>query len=139
MATPGWGIRTSRTNVRVVTGSWTENVGSWTARPHPAILVVRYEDLVADPMQHFGKVARHLTMQPTEEQLARAVELTGFERLRAKESVAGFVERPDTTNEFFRVGKSGQWRSKLTPEQVERVVTAHRPLMKRFDYLPDPA
>ncbi|HET7717865.1 MAG TPA: sulfotransferase domain-containing protein [Bauldia sp.] len=137
MATPGWGVRTSRENVRIVTGSWSENVGSWTGRPHPAVLVVRYEDLVADPAKHFGSVARHLLMTPTDEQLAKAIDLTGFERLRAKEAVAGFVERPDTTNQFFRAGRPGQWREKLTEEQVAKIVTAHKPLMRRFGYLPE--
>ncbi len=139
MATPGWGVRTSRTNVRVVTGSWTENVGSWTARPHPAVHVVRYEDLVANPKEYFAGVARHLLMTPTEDQLDRAIELTGFDRLREKEAAAGFVERPDTTSQFFRSGKSGQWRDKLTEEQVARIVTAHKPLMRRFGYLPEDA
>ena len=96
MATPGFGVRTTRDYVRIVTGSWTENVGSWTARPHPAVLVVRYEDLIADPTKHFGAVARHLLMAPTDEQLEKAIDMTGFERLRQKEAAAGFVERPDT-------------------------------------------
>jgi len=137
MATPGWGVRTTQTHVRVVTGSWSENVGSWSARPHPAILVVRYEDLVADPIRYFGSVARHLLMTPKEDQLARAVELTGFERLRQKESVSGFVERPDTTNQFFRTGKAGQWREVLQEEQVAQIVADHKPLMRRFGYLPE--
>ena len=139
MATPGYGVNTSRTHVRVVTGSWSENVGSWTARPHPAINVVRYEDLMADPLRSFGGVARHLLMTPTEEQVARAVELTGFERLKAKEAAAGFAERPDTTTQFFRAGKSGQWRDTLSDAQVARMVAAHRPLMARFGYLPEGA
>ena len=137
MATPGFGVRTTKDYVRVVTGSWSENVGSWTARPHPAILVLRYEDMIADPKKHFGAVARHLLMTPSEEQLTKAVELTGFERLRQKESAEGFAERPDTTNQFFRAGKAGQWRETLSDAQVARVVTAHKPLMRKFGYLPE--
>lgn len=139
MATPGYGVRTSQANVRVVTGSWSENVGSWAARPHPVVLVVRYEDLMSDPRRHFGSIARHLLMTPTGEQLDRAIALTGFERLRASEAAAGFVERPDTTSQFFRVGKAGQWKETLTGDQVARIVSVHRPLMQRFGYLPDDA
>ena len=137
MATPGYGVRTTRDHVRTVTGSWSENVGSWTARPHPVVLVVRYEDLIADPKRHFGAVARHLLMTPTEEKLERAIGMTGFERLQQKEAAAGFDERPDTTTQFFRVGKAGQWRDVLSADQVARVVTAHKPLMRKFGYLPD--
>jgi hypothetical protein len=137
MATPGYGVHTTRDYVRTVTGSWTENVGSWTARPHPAVLVVRYEDMIADPGKHLGAVARHLLMAPTEEQLQRAIGMTGFEQLRKKEAEAGFAERPDTTSQFFRAGTAGQWRETLNEAQVGRVVTAHKPLMRKFGYLPD--
>jgi hypothetical protein len=137
MATPGFGVRTNRDYVRTVTGSWTENVGSWTARPHPAVLVVRYEDLIADPTKHFGAIARHLLMAPTDEQLEKAIDMTGFERLRQKEAEAGFAERPDTTNQFFRAGTAGQWRQTLTGEQVARMVAAHKPTMRKFGYLPE--
>ena len=139
MATPGFGVRTTRDYVRTVTGSWSENVGSWTARPHPAVLVVRYEDLIADPTKYFGAVARHLLMAPTEDQLDKAIGMTGFERLRRKEAEAGFAERPDTTTQFFRAGKAGQWRETLTDAQVARMVAAHKPLMRKFGYLPEAA
>jgi hypothetical protein len=101
------------------------------------VLVVRYEDLIADPKKHFAAVARHLLMAPSDEQLERAIGMTGFERLRQKEADAGFAERPDTTSQFFRAGKAGQWRETLSDEQVARMVAAHKPLMRKFGYLPD--
>ena len=103
------------------------------------VLVVRYEDMIADPKQHFGAVARHLLMAPTEAQLESAIEMTGFERLRQKEADAGFAERPDTTRQFFRAGTAGQWRDTLSDGQVARIVAAHKPLMRRFGYLPEGA
>jgi hypothetical protein len=137
MATPGWGVRTTRTNVRVVTGSWTENVGTWAGKPHPAVLVVRYEDMVAKPKETFAAIARHIHLEPSQEQLERTLALTGFERMRAKEAATGFIERPETTDRFFREGRAGQWRERLSTAQIERIVTAHRPLMRRFGYLPE--
>jgi hypothetical protein len=137
MATPGFGVNSTRNYVRVVWGSWSEHVGSWAARPHPTFLVVRYEDLVAKPEEHFRSVARHLMMTPDDEQLARAISLTRFDRLRDNEAAAGFVERPQDINNFFRDGRAGQWRERLSADQVERVVKAHHPLMRRFGYLPE--
>jgi hypothetical protein len=141
MATSGWGIESSREKglekVRVVMGSWSENVGSWTARPHPAVLVVRYEDMVGKPNATFARMAQHLRVKPSTEQLRRAIAMADFNRLRAQEEAAGFNEKPDkSVSPFFREGRVGQWREVLSPEQVSRVVAAHRPLMKRFDYLP---
>jgi hypothetical protein len=141
MATAGWGVESSREKglerVRVILGSWSENVGSWTADPHPAVLVVRYEDMVGKPNPTFARIARHLQAEPTVPQLRRAIAMTDFSRLRAQEQAAGFNEKPDkSASPFFREGRVGQWREVLSPAQVARIVAAHRPLMKRFDYVP---
>lgn len=140
MATSGFGVVTDRQNVRVITGSWSEHVKSWTDQPHPVILVVRYEDLVAEPEKHFAAIARHLLFTPTDEQLEKAIGMARFDTLKAAEEAAGFIEKPETSAEpFFRAGRPGQWRDVLTEEQVERVVSAHGPVMRKFDYLPDQA
>jgi len=141
MATSRWGVESSREKglerVRAVLGSWSENVGSWTADPHPAVLVVRYEDMVGKPNQTFARVARHLQADHTVPQLRRAIAMTDFSRLRAQEEAAGFNEKPDrSVSPFFREGRAGRWREVLSAAQVARIVAAHRPLMKRFDYLP---
>jgi hypothetical protein len=137
MATPGFGIRSTREHVRTVWGSWSEHVGSWAVRPHPAILVVRYEDMIASPREAFGGIARHLMMTPTEEELDRALEMTRFDRLQKDEAETGFNEKPRDTAAFFREGRVGQWRERLTQDQITRIVRTHRPLMKRFGYLPE--
>jgi len=139
MATPGFGVFSTRTYVRTIWGSWSEHVGSWAGRPNPATLVTRYEDLVAEPHDSFAAIARHLTLRPTPGQVERAVGLIRFERLRDQEAAAGFIEKPNYTDRFFREGRVGQWRERLSEEQIARVVKAHHPLMRRFGYLPDQA
>jgi hypothetical protein len=144
MATPGFGIGRSSVNgldrVHVVIGSWSENVASWTQPPHPAVLVIRYEDLLANPEAGFLKVTRHLQIKPTRAELRRAIELSRFDRLRGLEARDGFAERPQRSSEaFFREGRAGQWRERLSEAQVARIVELHGPLMKRFGYLPDAA
>jgi Sulfotransferase domain len=139
MATPGFGINSTRNYIRMVWGSWSENVGSWAGRPTPATLVTRYEDLVATPHDSFAAIARHLTLKPTPDQIERAVAMIRFERLKEKEATGGFVEKPNYTDQFFREGRVGQWRERLSEEQVARVVKAHHPLMRRFGYLPEQA
>jgi hypothetical protein len=137
MATPGFGVHSTRNYIRTVWGSWSENVGSWAGRPNPATLVVRYEDLVATPTESFTAIARHLALAATPDQIERAVDLIRFERLKEKEATTGFVEKPNYTDRFFREGRVGQWRERLDDEQIARVVKAHHPLMRRFGYLPD--
>jgi hypothetical protein len=119
-----------------ISGSWSENVASWT-KPHDRIVVVRYEELLADPKTHFGRIVRFLSMNATDEQIAKAVEDASFDNLRAAEQGAGFKERPKETKAFFRSGRSGEWRERLTEAQVAAVVTANQAQMKRFGYWQD--
>ncbi|MGO9817152.1 MAG: sulfotransferase domain-containing protein [Acidocella sp.] len=36
---------------------------------------------------------------------------------------------------FFRQGKSGQWRERLTPAQAERIAAAHGEVMRQLGYV----
>jgi hypothetical protein len=119
-----------------VFGSWSQNVESWTARPSPALLVLRYEDMLSEPRVAFRRVATFLGLRTTADRLDRAIEHSSFDRLRAQERTSGFRERSLKSDRFFREGRSGQWRDLLTPAQIDAVVGACRGPMARFGYLP---
>jgi Sulfotransferase domain len=119
-----------------VWGSWSQNVGSWTRKPHPAIYVMRYEDMLSAPDKAFGGLARHLRLKPSPQQLALAIDHSSFANLKSQEEREGFRERPETAKQFFREGRAGQWKEILTPAQIDRIVNAHGEQMKRFGYLP---
>ncbi len=126
----------SEKQVNELYGSWSQHVLSWTRKPHPAIYVMRYEDMLAEPQKTFGALARHLLFKPSDEQLADAIDRSSFERLREQEEKEGFRERPEGAERFFREGRAGQWKEVLTPAQVQRIVDAHGEQMQRFGYLP---
>ena len=113
-------------------GSWSQHVVSWTRKPHPAIYVMRYEDMLGEPEKTFGALARHLLFRPTEGELANAIKRSSFEQLREQEEKDGFRERPENAERFFREGRAGQWKEVLTPKQVKRIVDAHGEQMARF-------
>ncbi|MBX3580216.1 MAG: sulfotransferase domain-containing protein [Rhizobiaceae bacterium] len=117
-------------------GSWSENVRSWTTNPPPVIKVVRYEDLLEDPIGSFTAIAEHMRIGAAPAEIAEAVTLSSFDELTKKEEKSGFVDRPDWIDRFFRVGRAGQWKEHLTPEQIDRIVADHREQMARFGYLP---
>jgi hypothetical protein len=120
-----------------VLGSWSQHVWSWTRNQNAALHVMRYEDMLSDPERAFGALARHLLLNPTGRQLAEAIELSSFERLKAQEKQKGFRERPPNADqEFFREGRAGQWKEVLTAEQIDRIVRDHGEQMQRFGYLP---
>jgi hypothetical protein len=126
----------SEKQVYEVYGSWSQHVLSWTRKPHPAIYVMRYEDMLAEPNKTFGGLAHHLLFDPSEDQLAEAVRRSSFDELREQEEADGFRERPEPAQRFFREGRAGQWREVLTAEQVRRIVDDHKEQMMRFHYLP---
>ena len=136
MARANYETPVTEKSVYEVYGSWSQHVLSWTRKPHPAIYVMRYEDMLAEPKKTFGALARHLLVTPTQEQLANAIDRSSFERLREQEEKAGFRERPEGAERFFRDGRAGQWKEVLTPAQIQRIVDAHGEQMQRFGYLP---
>ena len=136
METPSYGTQNSQDAAFEVWGSWSENALSWTDKPHAAVLVVRYEDMLADPTPTFTAVAHHLRQKPTQEQIAEAIALSSFKELRDAEIAAGdFRERSERADRFFREGRAGEWREKLSPEQVRRIEDAHHDTMAKFGYL----
>lgn len=124
-------------NVYEIYGSWSQHVQSWTQKPHRAIYVMRYEDMLADPREIFGGLARHLLMKPTPEQLDLAIQRSSFEELKKQEEKEGYKEKPETAKRFFRAGKADQWKKKLTRRQIRSIVQDHHEQMARFGYLTD--
>jgi hypothetical protein len=118
-------------------GSWSEHVASWTARPLPRLHVMRYEDMQAKPLETFGGFARWLGLDPPRDRLERALSHSSFDEMKKQEDVHGFREKSRSAPNFFRAGRTGEWREKLTPEQVQAIVAAHRVQMARFGYVPE--
>jgi hypothetical protein len=122
--------------VHEVWGSWSQHVMSWTRKPHQAIYVMRYEDMLSDPEKTFGRLADHLLLGPTRAQVSQAIERSSFDNLKSQEEKLGFKEKPEHAERFFREGRAGQWKEILTPKQIDRIVQDHGEQMQRFGYLP---
>jgi len=116
--------------------SWSRHVESWTGRPHRALHVMRYEDLHLRPLETFGGLVGFLGLPPDRDRLRRAIELSSFKALRKQEEEHGFRERSTAQERFFREGKAGGWREKLTRAQVETMVAVNEAPMRRFGYWP---
>lgn len=117
--------------------SWSDHVKSWTKWRHSPLMVLRYEDMLADPLGQLGGVARKLGITQDDERIGRAVQFSSFKTLQAQEAETGFVEKSVNSERFFRSGKSGGWRDKLTPSQASAIERDHAVQMKRFGYLQD--
>lgn len=126
-----------RPAVPTYVSSWSTNVKTWTGRPHPQLLVLRYEDLVAAPEDNAARIAAFFNLRRSEAEIARAVRFTSFDELKRQEAAEGFRERSDAEGRFFRKGQAGGWKEELTADQVRRISARHRDQMARFGYLPD--
>ncbi|MSP43630.1 MAG: sulfotransferase domain-containing protein [Alphaproteobacteria bacterium] len=115
---------------------WSTHVSSWTAEPSASLHIIRYEDMLDRPNRTFRGVATFLGLTPPIDRLRKAIRFSSFDTLRAQEREAGFRERSQYSQAFFRSGRKQQWRVILSSEQIERVVRDHGEQMERFNYLP---
>jgi hypothetical protein len=103
-------------------GSWGEHVASWLATRHgrPGFLLLRYEDMVEDPVRELSKVASFLGLSTAPEMIGQAVERSSADRMRTLEKAQAqlFTSTKNTRQDipFVRAAKAGGWRSAL-PEQ----------------------
>lgn len=123
-------------NVASYLGSWSSHVRSWTTQSHERIRIIRYEDMLDEPIATFSRVAALLGLGDDRARIERAVRFSEFGQLREQEQRAGFAERSPHSRFFFRAGRKDQWREGLTPAQARRVCSQHREQMQHFAYLP---
>ena len=117
-----------------VIGDWGSHVKSWTEQDRIPVVVLRYEDLLAETLGGLTKVATFLGIECDSETLERAVAHSRFDELRRQEEVHDFRERQPRQKRFFREGRAGQWREVLTREQVRAIEAAHGEVMRRWGY-----
>lgn len=93
--------------------SWFKHFVSW--RPHSK-LVLRYEDMLADPHLEFGRLLDTLGVDRRDEMLAEAIARSSFRSLQLAEK-----RRKPTVPEdglFFRSGSSGRWRERFSEDDL---------------------
>jgi hypothetical protein len=136
MANEETGTPTNEENVAGYMGSWSTHVQSWTLQPHPAIVVVRFEDLQDQPLKAFGSVAKLLGLGADRNRLRKAIQFSSFRELKQQELAGGFIEKSPNSRHFFRKGNKNQWVAALSEEQIAAIVERHREQMQRFSYIP---
>jgi hypothetical protein len=129
--------------------SWSAHVASWLGSP--GVLVVRYEDMLADAPGTFGKIIAYLGSEVRgsggvlgsgavlgagavpPERLARAITFSAFGELAAQEQTGGYLKDAGGAA-FFAKGTEGQWREALSAAQARQIENAHGPVMARCGY-----
>lgn len=118
-------------------GTWSQHVRGWTLAPGMYRYVMRYEDMLRDPVKVFGGIAAFLKTPKNPARVRKAVKFSSFRVLADQERRDGFVEQSSKSDRFFTAGKAGAWRKTLTGEQVAKVVDLHRDVMRDWGYVDD--
>lgn len=119
---------------------WGENVMSWiaTRSGQPDFLLLKYEDMKANPAHELAKVGTFLGIPYGPASLARAVESSSAERMRELEKrdenrwIGTRRKRKDVR--FVRTATTGGWRSTLSEDDIARIENAWGSLMKKLEY-----
>jgi hypothetical protein len=121
-------------------GNWGDHVLSWlaTRQGRSNFLLLRYEDMKARTQEEATKIANFLGFDSSPERIARAVELSSFDRMRKLESEESgqWKETKKTRQDkpFVRKGVVGGWRSTLTESSVAQIESAWGQIMRMLGY-----
>ena len=129
-------------------GSWDEHVVSWLTneRQLPS-MVVKYEDLCADPLKQLGKINDFLTFGKSTEEMQRAVQNSTFEKMRALEEQelveqkSGFFYTEHNANSirggnrFMRSGTPKLGKEPLNESEESQLLEIFAPIMQKLGYL----
>lgn len=121
-------------------GTWQEHVGSWLGarEGNDRFLLLRYEDMLADPTSGAKQIASHLGLNLTDVHIEEAIESSSFRIMKAKEKEQGGHWLPTKNSfpdlPFIREGKSQQWKNKLEPHLAEKIANNFGHQMQRLGY-----
>jgi len=121
-------------------GCWQDHVLSWVRLRggKPGFRVVRYEDLLTDPVKELTNLASLLRIDPTSARVKRAVRLSSashmqsLEKQQSQQWVTTKATRKDIP--FVREAKSGGWRNRLSETAVRTIEQAWGATMKELGY-----
>lgn len=115
-------------------GGWSENVRQWTER---ADLVIRFKDLIADPIREIEKLRSIMELPPPQ-----IDKLPSFEKLKfgtpkygsAKQYLDDEKEQKIHAAKSFRKGKVGGWKEDMSPEMEQLFWDIHGNTMTQMGY-----
>jgi hypothetical protein len=116
---------------KVMFGSWSSHVNSWLDSDLEDLLVIRYEDIKAEPKKELARIIRFAGM-PVDNDLAElAVNQSTFETWQSSEKTRGATSE---TLMHARSGAAGQYHELFSTEELTHFTDVHGAAMKRLRY-----
>jgi Sulfotransferase domain len=118
---------------------WDEHVESWMMpRRHPHLMLVRYEQMHADPEGVLRGVLEFAGVKAGPSRIAQAVEDSRFEKMREAEEKFGVNGAAgDRGERFVRKGVCGSWRQEMSPEAQAILERKYHAPMRELGYAPE--
>lgn len=115
--------------------SWDKHVYSWIEQNEIPIILIRYEDMVLQPLETFSRILAFCKLSFSGVEIKAAINATSFKELQQQEEKFGFYMKTSSERSFFRKGQIGSWRNELSEEQMKLVVSNQYDMMKKLNYL----
>ena len=124
-------------------GKWNDHYRSWT-RDKNNLLIIKYEDLIADPEIELNKIIKflkkYLNFKTDENKNNKILETTSFESLKRMENQGLFKEnvlnkKTKDKIDFFHLGPKNIWQNNLDNEIIKQIEENFTSEMKELNYL----
>ena len=116
-------------------GSWQQHVWTFATSPDFKVSVVRYEDLRENPEKYFKWILNWFNIEYNKERMIRAINNCELSKLRIQEDKNGFKETSAKSDKFFGNGEIDGWRKILTLDQIKKIESNCKSMMKEFGYI----
>jgi hypothetical protein len=119
-------------------GPWQQHVESWLGSPlleDGSLLLVKYEDLLKEPVEQLSSVVEFLGKPLDRERIEAAVDAHSAERMRERERGSRFHEKQKRTDIMFvRTAGKGDWTRTFTAPDEELFRQAAGDQLERLGY-----
>ena len=119
-------------------GPWAEYVDSWID-VDPAVLIVRYEDLLLDGITTISRILREFEITPNKRKIEEAYEKQKFSVRKAhvEKFGASYPLGLDFNVKFMRKGESGDWVNYFNKQLAFEAEVHFGSLLRKFGYESD--
>ena len=120
--------------------TWKNNLDSWLRFKSVSRLIIKYEDIITNTPKILNHIIEFLIniakikINPDSFQINNIIQSTNFYRLQQLEKENGFNEASVHSN-FFRQGKSEQWKSILSVNQIKLIEKELYKPMSKLGYI----
>lgn len=120
---------------------WSEHVNSWLNQATDNFLLIKYEDMKADPGAELIRFLTFAGITVEDDRVAQAVKASSFKNMRRieKESYQPFewFNPSDPSIIYFvRKGEIGDWQEFFTDQTLAEFIEIHGSALEQLGYLP---